>query len=141
MILTIERLAQVQKKNSEAALINPFYLNEDKNSQRYRSLRGQRTVFIEFHEFMFNMSDIELQQLIKKHKKWVTENYSETERYVDSAIVRASIDYQIALRESEAIEIELLEEIAKDFRYEQQLSKDFPEIDSAHLINFIKKLQ
>ena len=141
-MLSIERAKQVQSINSSAAICNAHYINSEKDSQQYKSLKGQRLSLIEFHELMFNMSDIELQQALKRHKKYVTDNYEsmQNDRFLDVAMTRAAIDYQLVLRESMKCEIDLLEEIAKDWRSDLKLAKDFEEINSECLIKFMKNL-
>lgn len=140
--LSIERAKQVQSISFSAAICNAHYINSAKDSQQYKSLKGQRLSLIEFHEFMFNLSDIELQNALKKHKNYVTNNYESmmNDRFLDLTMTRAAIDYQLVLREGMKCEIDLLEEIARDWRSDLKLAEDFAEINSECLLRFMKNL-
>lgn len=111
-------------------------------AQHEMSLRGDRTAFVEFHRFMFLMSDIEVHQLHYAMKQFVVdEQLSESDGvYCDQQLLKDAIDYQLCLRNQRQFFPEVCEDIARSFKDNVILANNFPEIDSVHLITFAKDL-
>ncbi len=108
-------------------------------AQQELSIRGTRTAFLEFHRFMYSLSDADMIGLKAALKKFYTENKlgEDTNTYTDFNILEDVTDFQLCLRENN---IPVCTEIAQSYRRNQKLTEDFPEITSQHLIDFAKKL-
>lgn len=100
------------------------------------SLRGQRTAFIEFHRFMFAMTDIEIQQLKKAYKKFYAQNRSDEYVYTDVSLLNDAIDYQICIRSADGFDIKDVSlDVLQSWNHNRALAEDYPEITSEHMIN------
>ena len=124
-------------------ICNSMYIF-DVNKQRHRSMLGQRTAFIAFHERMFSMQDTELQQLQKAFKKyWSVNNFSDDVYvYIDVQLLKNAIDYQLAIRTLDAFDVvQVSEEIAFDFFEYARLAESYKEVDSARLLELIAEIK
>ena len=128
------------KASSAQHLVTPItamYLNANKDSQTYKSMAGQRTVFLEFQNFMFAMSDAELLRLQAAYKKYITD-FGITQRdsvYTDHKLLKDAIDYQIVARNINGNQdFKIGEEVAVSFKCAAKDAETFDEIDNKHLI-------
>jgi hypothetical protein len=107
--------------------------------QRELSLRGQRTGFIEFHRYMFAMTDIEIQQLKKAYKKFHADTFEEEYIYTDQSLLNDALDYQLCIRSADGFDIQhVSKDVLDSWKYNVKLAEDFPEITSEHLIHTVQ---
>lgn len=99
------------------------------------SLRGQRTSFIEFHRFMFAMTDLEIKRLKRSYKKYYAENRSEEYVYIDVSLLNDALDYQLCIRSADGFDVkEVSIDVLRSWNYNRSLADDHPDITSAHMI-------
>lgn len=142
MSLALERVTFVEKENDVAVLIKTKYLvNEE--TQQYKSIEGQRLAFIRFHQYMFALTDMQLQSLLAKHKKFVMSHHDlfQLEKYPKITLTRCAINYQLVLRKDLSCDINLLEDIANQWRSNVQLVCEQEDITSETLIQFLESIQ
>ena len=137
----------VQKKiyaeSDGFVIVYPFYLEDPKDSQRYKSLKGQRTTFIDFHHYMFSLDDMSVQKMMKNYKiYYASESLSEDESaYLDVLLFKDALDYQRAIRSSETFDYKVADDIAKSFLKLVKRAESFDEITSEVLIEFAEKIR
>jgi len=158
----LNRTKILQQNNS--ALINTDYLEneysgktineikatrQDKTqqlpaaAQQELSLRGSRTAFLQFHRFMYALSDHEVQKLSEGMKRYVTKNRlsEDANIYLDQRILKDVIDFHLCIREESNFDLGTIIDIVNDYRQNQALANDYYiEITSENLIEFAKKL-
>lgn len=124
-------------------ICNPMYLTIDSDSQQFRSLAGQRTAFLQFHQFMFSLSDVEISQLNNGYKRFFADNkIGEMDSvFNDVALMKDAIDYQLCIRSADAFDIvNIGEDVAASWQVNLKISQDFEEVTSEHLIDLAKKM-
>ena len=125
----------------KSVLINPRYLTIGRDSQEFKSLLGQRIVFLEFHIYMFSRSDLEIHKLANgwKHYLAVSGINQRDSMYIDHSLIKDAIDYQFVIRNSKGNQDPLIaDEVAKSWQKNQIMANDFDEITSEHLIQLIE---
>lgn len=127
--------------NGKNVLINPRYLNIDRESQEFKSLLGQRLGFLEFHLYMFSRTDLEIQKLSDGWKQYLTASgiNQRDSVYIDHGLIKDAIDYQLIIRNMRGNQDQnFADEVAKSWQQNQSQAHDFDEITSAHLIQLIE---
>lgn len=140
---TMDKIAFVNQSmlDGKAVLINPHYLTLDRDSQKFKSLIGQRTAFLEFHIYMFSRTDLEIHKLANGWKHYLAVNGINQRDvvYTDHSLIKDAIDYQLVIRNNKGNQDPLIaDEVAKSWQKNQELAKDFDEITSEHLIQLIE---
>lgn len=129
-------------KQGRVAICNPMYLsNQHLTEQQEKSMLGNRTVFLAFHRFMFDLQNSQIDKIWHAYK---TENVKAQvnfpdEKCCDLLLLCDAIQYQIAIRHDNQADPAITEEIAISFHQNAKLANDFEEITSDYLINVIKK--
>jgi len=110
--------------------------------QRELSLRGNRTAFIEFHRFMYSLSDDEILKLAAAMKQFVYEERLAEDKYTysDQRILEDAIHYHFCIRFEKNFSAQIAEQIAEHFAQECKIAQDYQEVTSEHLIKFTKNL-
>lgn len=126
---------EIKKMRSENGQLVPA-------AQQEMSLRGDRIAFIEFHRYIYDLSDVEIAELKQAMKQfYYKEKLGESEYiYCDQSLLEDAIDYQFCLRGSSNFSPGICEEIAISFKNNIKLALQYSEIDSKHLIAFAKRL-
>ncbi len=110
--------------------------------QRELSLRGQRTAFVEFHGFMFSLSDMQLQSLKKAYKQFHLETQDDQYSYVDKNLINDAIDYQICIRAADGFDIQhTSKDVLESWRHNARIAEQYPEITSGHLISLVEQIR
>lgn len=109
------------------------------DAQQELSIRGTRTAFLEFHRFMYSLTDAEIKNLKIALKRYYTDNNmgEDTNTYNDFNIIEDVTDWQLCLRENN---IPVCAEIAQSYRTNQKIAENFTEVTSQVLIDFAKRL-
>ena len=130
-------------KNGKSCICNPYYLNVDELSQQGKSLLGQRTAFLKFHQLMFNMTDIQLAQLSNGYKRFYASNKlgASTDIFTDVSLVKDAIDYQLCIRSHDSFNInQVSEDVVQSWQSNLKLAKEFNEITSDVLIDLVNQM-
>jgi hypothetical protein len=149
-------------KDGLTVITNPIYLKSesaDKSSedikkmrqgdgqltpagQQELSLRGCRTALIEFHRYMYNLSDSDIRRLWNAKKQyWIDHKLAEDENtYCDVNLMIDAIQYQVCIRDEKQFDQMIADQIARSFLHNIKLAANYPEITSQHMINLVKKL-
>lgn len=130
-------------KSGKSCICNPYYLNVDESSQQGKSLLGQRTAFLKFHQLMFNMSDIQLAQLNNGYKRFYASNKlgASTDIFTDVSLVKDAIDYQLCIRSHDSFNVnQVSEEVVQSWQSNLKLAKEFNEITSDVLIDLVNQM-
>lgn len=161
--MTIIEITKKMQAEGRTVIVNPLYLLTNlaaaasqvilkmrdeggrllPEAQQELSLRGERIAFIEFHRCMYNLNNAEIAELKHAMKQFYFEKkLGESEDiYNDVSLVEDAIDYQFCLRGGDQnFSADICEEIAKSFKNNIKLSLQYEEIDSNHLIKFVKNL-
>uniref|UniRef100_A0A6M3LSU8 Uncharacterized protein n=1 Tax=viral metagenome TaxID=1070528 RepID=A0A6M3LSU8_9ZZZZ len=112
-------------------------------AQQELSMRGCRTAFLQFHRFLYALSDIEIRKLSEGMKRYVTKNRlsEDANIYLDQRILKDVIDFHLCIREESNFDLGTIIDIVNDYRQNQALANDYYiEITSENLIEFAKKL-
>ena len=109
-------------------------------AQHEMSLRGDRCAFVEFHRFMFGLSDVDVKRLWNAKKQFTADNYDEGFTYCDVNLLIDATQYQLCIRDARGFDQITADEIAKSFRFNAKSANDFPEITSQHMITFAQKM-
>lgn len=127
----------------KACVTNPEHLFLDKSSQRYETLAAQRSLFIDFHEYMFSLTDEELQNLNKAFRRfWSEEEIGKGDIPIDVVLLQDAIDYQHAIRSKDGFMVgSVSDEIAHSWRKYVKLGISFPELTSDTLISLSTRLK
>ena len=120
--------------------INPAYLSKLPDQQE-KSLLGQRTLFLAFNRFMFNLPDKHVYRLSDEYKKTFLQAQKDfpDEICCDLSLMYDAIQYQIAVRDDRQGDPAIVEEIAISWRENCNIAKEFDEITSDYLIDLAKK--
>jgi len=130
-------------KSGKSCICNPYYLNVDESSQQGKSLLGQRTAFLKFHQLMFNMTDIQLAQLSNGYKRFYAVNKlgSSTDIFTDVSLIKDAIDYQLCIRSHDSFNVnQVSEEVVQSWQRNLKLAKEFNEITSDVLIDLVNQM-
>jgi len=111
-------------------------------AQKEMSLRGDRAALIEFHRFMYSLSDADIKRLWSAKKQlWFDKKLGEDENsYCDVNLLEDATQYQLCIRDEKEFDQMIADQIARSFRQNIKLAADFPEITSAHMIHLAKSL-
>lgn len=132
------------KKGPESVIFNPFYIEEPAGSQRYKSLAGQRTTFIDFHVYMFSQSDEHIKLMQKGFKSFYAEQeLSKSDSvFLDVDMLKAAIDYQLAIRADGVWEVfELSKDILDSWKHDLMLSEEYEDVTSESLIELAENVK
>jgi len=130
-------------KSGKSCICNPYYLNVDESSQQGKSLLGQRTAFLKFHQLMFNMTDIQLAQLSNGYKRFYAVNKlgPSTDIFTDVSLIKDAIDYQLCIRSHDSFNVnQVSEEVVQSWQRNLKLAKEFNEITSDVLIDLVNQM-
>jgi len=158
----IIELTKRMMEDGLAVVTNPTYLKSklaDKSSeeikkmrqddgqltpaaQREMSLRGDRLGLIEFHRFVYELTDDEIKRLWNAKKQhWIDNKLGEDKyTYCDVNLFIDAIQYQICIRDETQFDMMIADEIARSFRHNVKITADFPEITSQHMLSYVKNL-
>ena len=124
----------------KVVICNPHYLTETAGQQE-RSLIGQRTAFLKFHRFMFDLQNSQIDSLWQGYKAANLQAQKDflNEICCDLTLLCDAIQYQIALRGDNQADTMIAEEIAVSWHANVKLAEQFKEITSEHLISAAKE--
>jgi hypothetical protein len=113
-----------------------------RTAQHEMSLRGNRLALIEFHRFMFDLSDVEVKRLWNAKKQfWFDNKLGEDKNsYCDVNLLEDATQYQLCIRDEKQFAQMIADEIARSFRQNMKLASNFYEITSDHMIHLAKSL-
>ncbi|WP_018125159.1 hypothetical protein [Desulfovibrio oxyclinae] len=134
---------QVVAKNGPYTIVNPYYLEENQDSQRYKSLSAQRTSFLEFHRYMFSLSDERVQRLHHNFKDFCLEQrLCESDHvYLDVQLLQDAIAYQLALRSPDMFDVfAVTKDISQSWRSNIKTAIDFDDVTSERLIELADEI-
>ena len=125
--------------NGMMSVINPAYL-KDLTEQQERSMLGQRTIFLAFNRFIYDLTDQQVYKLWGKYREEFRKASAEfpDDNFCDLMLIRDALQFQIAIRDDEQASPEIAEEIAMSWHSSANLAKQFDEITSDYLISTIK---
>ena len=111
-------------------------------AQHEMSLRGDRLALIEFHRFIFNLSDSDIKRIWNAKKQfWIDNKLGEDENtYCNVNLLIDVTQYHLCLRDDRGFDQMICDQIARSFRQNMKLARNYEEITSAHMINFAKNL-
>lgn len=121
------------------AVVNPAYL-KTLSDQQERSMLGQRTVFLQFHRFIFSLTDQQIYKIFDKYKEQFKKSSEEfpSDNFCDLALIKDAVQFQIAVRDDKQASPQVAEEIAMSWHANANLAKSFEEITSDHLLKILK---
>lgn len=141
-----DQLIEKTKKlleNGVEMITNPYYLGEEnRTEQQTKSMRGQRGLFLDFHEQMFSLKDSEIMYLRESYKRFYTENKLSESEYIynDLALINDAIDYQYCIRFDDLFDLQITSDVVESWREGVKIAEERGVIDSDHLISIIKFL-
>jgi len=121
--------------DGKVAIFNPVYLAL-MPEQHEKSMLGQRTTFLAFHRFLFNLPDMHIYKLWEGYKKSHLEAVKQypDDVFCDLSLMCDALQYQIATRDDKQGDAMIAEQIAISFHQNAKLARDFDNITSDHLI-------
>ncbi|WP_427501390.1 hypothetical protein ACQE3E_06725 [Methylomonas sp. MED-D] len=124
----------------KVAIMNPAYLSV-MPTQHEKSMLGQRTGFLAFHRFIYNLKDQDIYKLWDAYKNAFVQASKDfpDEICCDLSLMRDALQFQIAIRDDKQADPAIAEEIAISFHQNAKIAKEFEEITSEYLIGIVKE--
>lgn len=135
--------AKALVNKGKSSICNPFYLNVDLESQQGKSILGQRTTFLLFHKFMFELTDTQLAQLNNGYKRYFSKNRigSLDSVFCDLSLLKDAIDYQLCIRSADGFDVaSISEDVVQSWQSNLKLAGEFEEITSKHLLDLADQM-
>ncbi len=128
-------------KEHGIGLINPSYLKE-LDEQREKSMLGQRDRLLAFHRYVYSMTDEEIKSAWEALREYKLENRKDFDEFIflDTEILRDTLQFHLACRDENYFDFQTVSDIVKSYKENLNLGMDYPEIDSANMIKFLKSL-
>lgn len=136
----IER-TNILKNHKARVLIDPKLLT-DLHELEEEKLLGQRTVFLKFHQYIYALTDEEIERLFLAFKQFTTDarKASGSLAFNDYLIIHATIFFHHCLRSKEGLHHECCDQFAADYIFEKNSAECFPEVTSKHLIRLTEDI-
>lgn len=130
--MSVEDLKKMRKKDGQ---LTPA-------AQKEMSLRGDRCALIEFHRFMYSLSDADIKRLSQAHKQFYYDlrKSGDEYNYCDENLLIDAIQYHILIRDERQFDLQTAIDIADSFKNNIKLARNYEGITSAHMITFAQNI-